>query len=135
MKMSDAFPSKYLKAADFPTETRLIMNHVQMEALGQGDDQESKPVLYFKDVEKGLVLNKTNANAISDQYGDDSAEWFGQPLILFKIKTNDPSGKMVDAVRCRVPTAKDNKAAAAAVKPDPISSGLNDSVDDVGRTF
>jgi hypothetical protein len=132
MKMSDAFPSMYLKAADFPTETRLIMAHVQSETLGQGDNQDVKPVLYFKDQEKGLVLNKTNANTIADQYGDDSEAWRGEPLILFKIMTNDPNGKVVPAIRCRVPTAKDNKAAAPH-RPDPISSGLDDFPGDRNR--
>lgn len=125
MNMSEAFPSKYLKAADFPNETRLTMNHVQMEILGQGDDQESKPVLYFKDREKGLVLNKTNNNTIVEQYGDDSDDWRDQPLILFKIMTNDPNGKSVPGIRCRVPTAKDNKATAPR-RPDQISSGPDD---------
>lgn len=120
MKMSETFPSKYLKASDLQNrEVRLTMANVQVEKLGDDD----KPVLYFKGKEKGLVLNKTNANTISDAYGDESEEWYDQPLILFSVMT-DFQGKVGPAIRCRVPTAKDNRQAAPAGKrSDPISSG------------
>ena len=120
MKISESFPSKYLKASDLQNrEVRLTMANVQMEKLG--DDE--KPVLYFKAKEKGLVLNKTNANTIGDAYGDDSEDWYDQPIILFSVMT-DFQGKVGPAIRCRVPTAKDNRQAAPAGKrADPISSG------------
>jgi hypothetical protein len=69
---------------------------------------------------KGDVLNKTNANTIGDAYGDDTDDWFDQPLILFSIRT-EYQGKPVDGLRCRVPTPKDNRQIAP--KADPISSG------------
>jgi hypothetical protein len=43
-----------------------------------------------------------------------------QPIILFSVMV-DFQGKVGPAIRCRVPTAKDNRAAAS--KADPISSG------------
>ena len=128
MKMSEEFPSKYLKAADLQgREIRLTMANVEREKIGD----DFKPVLYFKGKEKGVVLNKTNAGTISDAYGDDSDDWYDQPLILFSVMV-DFQGKVGPAIRCRVPTAKDNKPAR---KADPISSGpapgageLNDEV-------
>ena len=113
MKISESFPSKYLKAIDLQgREVRVIMAHVEIEKLGDDD----KPILYFKGKEKGVVLNRTNSNAISDAYGDDTEDWSDQPLILFSVMV-DFNGKVGPAIRCRVPTAKDNK------KADPISSG------------
>lgn len=115
MKMSEEFPSKYLKAADLQgREVRVTMAHVEREKIGE----DTKPVLYFKGKDKGVVLNKTNANTISDAYGDDTDDWFDQPLILFSVQV-DFQGKVAPAIRCRVPTAKDNRQA----RPDPISSG------------
>lgn len=120
MKMSEEFPSKFLKAADLHgREVRVTMQNVEREKIGD----DTKPVLYFKGKEKGVVLNKTNAGTISDAYGDDSEDWFDQPLILFSVMV-DFQGKVGPAIRCRVPTAKDNKPAQR--KPDPISSGLDD---------
>jgi hypothetical protein len=126
MKMSEEFPSKFLKAGDLQgREVRVIMQNVEREQIGQNAD-DTKPILYFKGKERGLVLNKTNANTISDAYGDDTDDWLDQPLILFPAMVAF-QGKTQPAIRCRVPTAKDNKAAnTAKKKPDPISTGLSD---------
>jgi hypothetical protein len=122
MKMSEEFPSKYLKAADLGgREVKVIMANVEREKIGD----DTKPVLYFKGKEKGVVLNKTNGNTIADAYGDESEDWFDQPLILFSVMV-DFQGKVGPAIRCRVPTAKDNKPARRPdPQDDPISSGLD----------
>ncbi|MEH2501202.1 arabinogalactan endo-1,4-beta-galactosidase [Bradyrhizobium sp. AZCC 1578] len=114
MKMSEEFPSKYLKAADLQgREVRVIMANVEREKIGD----DAKPVLYFKGKDKGVVLNKTNAGTIADAYGDDTEDWYDQPLILFSVMV-DFQGKVAPAIRCRVPTAKDNKP----TREDPIST-------------
>lgn len=136
MKISDEFPSRYLKAADLQgREVKVTMQHVEKEKLGD----EMKLALYFKGKEKAMILNKTNSNTIADAYGDDTEDWFDQPLILFSVMV-DFQGKVGPAIRCRVPTARDNKPA----RRDPISSGperitsdfpgdndLNDDISDV----
>jgi hypothetical protein len=105
MRISEEFPSNYLKAADLQgREVRVTMGHVEREKIGS----DNKLVLYFKGKEKGVVLNKTNAATVSDAYGDDTEDWYDQPLILFSVKT-DYQGKVVDAIRCRVPTARDQR--------------------------
>lgn len=115
MKISEEFPSKYLKAADLQDrDVRVTMGNVEKEKLG--DDM--KLVLYFKGKEKGLVLNKTNSNSIVDAYGDDTDDWFGQEIILFSVMT-DFQGKVGPAIRVRQPNARDRKSE----KVDPISTG------------
>lgn len=119
MKISDEFPSQYIKASDLQgREIRVTMARVDREKIGT----DTKLVLYFKGKDKGLVLNKTNANTIGDAYGDDTDDWYDQPLILFSVKT-DYQGKVVDATRCRIPTAKDNRNQPPVKREDPISSG------------
>lgn len=118
MRMSEEFPSKYLKAADLQNrDVKVAMSHVEREKIGD----DFKPVLYFKGKEKGVVLNKTNAGTIVDAYGDDTDDWGDQELILFSVMV-DFQGKVAPAIRCRVPTARDRKPP----KPDPISSGRGD---------
>ena len=107
MKISETFPSKYLKASDLQgREVKVTMQDVEMEKLG--DDM--KPILYFKGKDKGLCLNKTNSNTIADAYGDDTDDWADQPLILFSVMV-DFQGKVGPAIRVRAPTARDRKAA------------------------
>lgn len=114
MKISEEFPSKHLKAADLQgRDVRVTMANVEREKFGD----DNKLVVYFKGKDRGLVLNKTNAGTISDAFGDDTDDWFGNDIILFSVRT-DFQGKVVDAIRCRAPSARDNKPAK-----DPISSG------------
>lgn len=118
MKISEEFPSQYLKASDLEgREVRLTMGRVDREEIGT----DKKLVLYFKERDKGLVLNKTNAYTIEAAHGDDTDDWFGHPLILFSIRT-EYQGKPVDGLRCRVPTPKDNRQTPPR-KADTISSG------------
>lgn len=108
MKVSEAFPSKYLSAADLSgANVRVVMQHVEMEKLGD----DTKPVLYFKGKQKGLALNKTNSKAIAEAYGDETDDWNGQEIILFPVMT-DYQGKQVEAIRVRAPQPKDNKPSA-----------------------
>jgi len=120
MKVSEEFPSQFLKASDLQgREIRLTMGRVEREKIGQ----DQRLVLYFEGKERGLVLNKTNANTIGDGYGDDTDDWYKQPIILFSVKT-DYQGKVVDAIRCRVPTAKDNREIA----PRRAVGGISDNM-------
>lgn len=104
MQISSAFPSNYLKAADLQDRNvRVVMAEVKMEDIG--DDR--KPVLYFQGKDKGLVLNKTNANNISVVYGDDTDGWAGREVVLFPTLV-DYQGRSVPAIRIRAPQPKDN---------------------------
>jgi hypothetical protein len=99
MKISSAFPSQYLKAADLNDRAvRVTIADVRMEDIG-GDH---KPILYFVGKEKGLVMNKTNANTISGRFGDDTDDWNGQDIELFPTIV-DFQGRSVDAIRVRIP--------------------------------
>jgi len=107
MRISDEFPSRYLKAADLQgREVKVTMERVEKEKLG--DDM--KLALYFKGKEKAMILNKTNSNTIADAYGDDTDDWENQPLILFSVMV-DFQGKVGPAIRLRAPTARDRKPA------------------------
>jgi hypothetical protein len=101
MNIDSAFPSSYFKAADLNDKpVKVTMKNVMMEDIG-GDH---KPVLYFEDSEKGLVLNKTNANNIKVLYGSDTKDWPGKEIVLFPTVT-DFQGRTVDCVRVRGPKA------------------------------
>lgn len=104
IKMSQAFPSKYVKAADLGgKEIKLTIARVAMEEVGQGQNVETKPVVYFNGTDKGLVLNVTNGNNISHMYGDDSDGWIGKQVTLFPAWV-DFAGKTVEAIRVKPPT-------------------------------
>ena len=101
MNASDLYPSKYLKAADLKgREPTVCIANYKIETIGQGQDQ--KAVLYFQNMKKGLVLNKTNVERIAYYYGDDMNEWTGKELILY-TDTVSFQGKPVEAIRVKGP--------------------------------
>ena len=97
MNINEAFPSNYLKAHDLQNGERVMtITSISMESIG--DDH--KPVVYFKEHERGLVLNKTNATNIAEAYGPDTDQWNGCAVVLFKAWV-DFQGKSVEAIRVR----------------------------------
>ena len=113
MRASEAFPSKWIAAADLNDKNiRLTIARVEMEDIG--DDR--KPVIYFQNAKKGLVCNKTNSKSIVAAYGDEMDDWAGCELILFPIMT-EYQGNQVPAVRVRAPQPKDNPKPKQETKP------------------
>lgn len=114
MDMNSAFPSEYLRACDLQgKDFTLKMRSVSMAEMQDG---ERKPVVYFEGADKGLILNKTNCNAIIDLYGSDSDKWIGQEVILFPTQT-DFQGRQVECIRVRL------RKPAPAVPQEPSGSG------------
>jgi hypothetical protein len=103
MNINTAFPSKYLKAGDDVPEDETIVltiEKVDMETIGLGKDAADKPVLYFEEVDKGMVLNKTNSLAIAKLYGADTDDWVGKRLALFSTYVQFQS-EMVLSIRVK----------------------------------
>ena len=104
-KVSEAFPGKYLKAADLNNRTvKATIEKVEFEEIGQ--DKRQKPVLYFKGAEKGIVLNKTNACEIATAHGDEMDGWIGKEIELFSMMVPF-QGQNVPAIRVRNVAAAD----------------------------
>jgi hypothetical protein len=115
MKVSEEFPSKYLKASDLNgSQPTLKIESVLKEEVGR--DNQQKMVTYFEGRQKGLVLNKTNSNTLTYKFGDDTDEWIGKSVQLY----SEPvyfQGKTTDGLRVR----------PAAVRPAaPMKQELND---------
>jgi hypothetical protein len=96
VNINKAFPSKYLKAADLDGKApNVTISKAVMEDIGD----ETKIVVYFEGKDKPLVLNRTNANAISDILGsDDTDDWPAKRIKLITAKV-DFQGKRVPAIR------------------------------------
>ena len=115
MRIDSQFPSNYLKAADLQgRHVTATMSHVDIEKIG--DDQ--RPVLKFVGKEKGLVLNKTNSNTISEIYGFETDDWQGRQITLVEAMV-DFQGRSVPAIRVRAPVKTAARRPAAAAAPPP----------------
>ena len=127
MKISAAYPSPYIRAADLDgTPRTLTIRTCVMEELGQGNDREKKPVLHFQDRQKALVLNRTNSNVIAEAYGDETGGWEGRPVEVYPTQVQF-KGKLVDGIRVRIqPEAKPEKEPDAA----PMADVFDDEIPD-----
>ncbi len=96
MKLSSLFPSKYLRASDLDGDTPVTMKSLIVGEISQ----EEKPVLYFREEAKGLVLNKTNGKTIGSLHGSETDDWPGKKIILYSTEV-DFRGEIVDAIRVR----------------------------------
>ena len=104
-KLNEMFGGCYLKAADLTgADGKAVRVTVEIEEVRQQlftDDaggEEQKWILVFKNRDKQLVMNKTNANAIGSQHGDDTDNWTGKTIRLYPT-TTDFGGKQVPCIR------------------------------------
>jgi hypothetical protein len=102
MKISESFPARFFKTDDVPSEVEVTITECKKEDVtGSNDPADKKPVLYFSDKKRGLVLNRTNAGILAEAFGDESDNWQGQRVTLYPTTTLY-MGKNVPCVRIRV---------------------------------
>lgn len=118
MNIDALFPSTYLKAADFPSPRVLTIRGIAVEDIGQ--DEQKKPVLYFVEEHRGLVLNKTNASMTAHLYGRETDQWVGKTLELHKEPVS-LQGRVVDAIRVRAPQARASAGPAVDSHQGPVT--------------
>ena len=99
MKVSDAFPSRYLAVDDLKGKATVVtIKSVEMETIGQGQNKAEKLILSFRGKDKQLVCNKTNAKVIAKLHGEDTDDWVGKQIRLVPREV-EFQGDMVWAIR------------------------------------
>ena len=123
----------YFKAVDLGAdEIRLKIRAVTEEKMADG---KMKLVVWFTNSKRGLVLNRVNNRTIRAAYGDPVNGWVGKIIVLFPT-TAEFRGKIIPALRVRIPSPKDGYRAAPepAKKPPPKPpvETETDTFDEVG---
>lgn len=113
INMNEAFPSKWLKADDIERPTIVTIADVTIEPIG---DDERKPVIWFRGFDKGMVMNKTNANNVSGLYGPDTDAWVGKNMELTTAMV-DFQGRSTRALRLYPPPRNSNPAQTSPQRP------------------
>lgn len=99
VNINEQFPSKYIKSSDLGGNmVKVQIRSLQSEEIGSSQ----KMIMYFTGKEKGLVLNKTNAQTLAEQFGDETDNWVGANIEIFSMKVQY-EGRMVDGIRVRIP--------------------------------
>lgn len=96
---------RHFKGETFPRDKalRLTLSSVVSEEVGR--DKESKPVAYFKEDQRGFIINGTSYSVLADAHKDDATEsWEGAVVELYFDPTVTFDGKKIGGVRTRVIT-------------------------------
>jgi len=140
MKISSLFPTKYLREVDVPVgkPVLLTINRVEAECFDSTDD--GKPVLYFEEIEKGLILGKTNSLQLAESYGDETDAWNGKPVILFRPSVGrgprDDFGRYLPRIWVNVPNGRDETPEPTrADGPVDLDKAFADFIHALGRSF
>jgi hypothetical protein len=102
MKVTDLFPSKYLRAADLNGIPRTVtIVKVTHDVFKDNGVDVTKAILHFKEAGTApVVVNKTNWNMLAAITGEDDDErWVGTEIELKSQKVSGPGGKIVDSIR------------------------------------
>lgn len=119
-KLSDLFPSKYLKAQVDVIEGENVtatIAAVTIDEFENNGKKEHKPVLELEEFDKPMVCNKTNSGTIGAMYGDDTDDWVGKKITLMSMEVKGPNATLVDSIV--VSKRKPVVAAKAAPKRAP----------------
>ena len=80
--INEFFPGRYFKAETLAGKARVLrIGAVERDKLSDGS---VKPVVKFEDEPMKLVLNRTNANAIATVYGNNTDNWMGKLIELYR---------------------------------------------------
>jgi hypothetical protein len=88
------YGGRYLRAEDVSGDFIATIINVTVATFEKGP----KAVLSLEGEERGLVLNKTNAEALKAAFGKDFPDWVGRPVEVRKQRAMF-AGKMVPALR------------------------------------
>jgi hypothetical protein len=134
MKLSEAFPSNFLKSEDLQDrDVTVVIAGAELELVGN----ERKLILTFQGKKKTMICNKTNAGRIAFLYGDDTDEWVGKEIIL-TAEFVEFQGKTVKGLRVKAPPRKTEPAQhktpdrGGYATHERVRDGLQEALDEPG---
>jgi hypothetical protein len=112
--LNQVYGSKFLSAADVGNrKIRTKIEKVGKEDLRKGDGtKRMRFVLRLGGIDKPMVLNVTNVNALIEKLGRSPANWIGAPVGIYVDPNVNYGGKRVAGLRLRVPSPAAGAAAA-----------------------
>jgi hypothetical protein len=99
--VKDMVQSKFLRKEDFDEDQVCTIRDCKLEDVGQ--ENEQRWVLYFKEREKGMVLNVTTIRVLESAYGGDTDHWIGNKAMVYVDPNVSFGGKVVGGLRLRTP--------------------------------
>lgn len=113
-RVSEMIQSKYLRKEDFDEDQVATIKDLKLEEMqGSGD---TKWILYFVELDKGLVLNTTTIRVLEAAFGDNSDDWKAKRVKIYVDPNVSFQGRVVGGLRLMPPPKPKPKAPVAAAK-------------------
>ncbi len=129
--VNDLKQSKYLKQQDVGTGVLVTIDrYEEVNVAQEGQSPELKWVLFFKELEKPMVLNSTNGQLIERITGSgDFDDWIGKVVVLYNDPNVSFAGRVTGGIRVRAPKPQGKAAAAKpAAKASPAADLSDEDV-------
>jgi hypothetical protein len=110
--------SRFFRAEGYEQDKKFRIKAVAPEPFEERGETVMKLVVWFTNDKKGLILNKTNLRTLKGAFGDDTSNWVNKVIVIYPMMA-ELRGKMVPALRVRIPPPKQ----AAAAPQQPVTSG------------
>lgn len=126
--VNDLKSSKFLTKHDVEPDILVTIERDELVNVAlETQAPEEKNVLYFKELEKPLVLNMTNGMLIAAITGSETSDdWVGKQIVLYNDKTVMFAGKLTGGIRVR---------AAKTQAPPPIEDTTDQSQEEDSIPF
>jgi hypothetical protein len=90
MNWQQRFKGDFISAAELG-DRRVTMTIARIASTKMDDEKKKKevekPVMYFKEVERGLIYCKTIGHCVAAMFGDNDDKWIGKRITIY----NDPT--------------------------------------------
>ena len=119
MRIGEMKESKYLKKEEVGKGKLVTIRELQKENVAmENQAPEEKYVLYFEEAHKGIVLNWTNIQLISQAVGsEETNDWIGKKIVLFEDPNVSFGGKLTGGIRVRAPRNQEPVSAKVETPP------------------
>jgi hypothetical protein len=107
LKANELCPSPNLQALDIGTELGDSVN-VTIKGFDRaevGKEKQIKGRVFFEELTRPMVINRTNLNTLIELFGNDTDDWFGQHCNMYVSETA-MEGKVVRCLRLRAVRAE-----------------------------
>ena len=102
MNLNELLPSRFLKQSDVEDEPVVTIAALKQVNVAPPDaPAEMKWVIQFDEFEKPLVANSTNLRLLGQFFGNETAGWMNQKVILYVDRSISFGGKLVGGIRLR----------------------------------
>ena len=118
MKVSDALDKNFVYAGDLDgRDVTLTIDRVADPGTvdRESGDKIDKPVVYFKETKRALVLGTTNSRRIQLAHGNEMSRWPGKKVTLYPTTTDIPKSK-AEQYGCAILAVKGKMASVPCIR-------------------